>query len=73
MIDLGGWELFLLAASGYVAVVTLVRMMQRRREGLIDHLAREVSAQRQKRSPSKRKIEQVAVSDADSQDQSDEP
>lgn len=49
------WEFALLAASAYVASVTLVRLMRRRRDALLDELTREAEAERQRRRAEERK------------------
>lgn len=41
-----GWDLALVGAAGYTAVVGLVRLMNRRRNQLIDELVQEVAEQR---------------------------
>jgi len=41
-----GWDLALMGAAGYTAVVGLVRLMNRRRNQLIDELMQEVAEQR---------------------------
>lgn len=47
-----GWDLALMGAAGYVAVVGLVRLMNRRRNQLIDELMQE-AAQRRRLHPVK--------------------
>ncbi len=47
-----GWDLALMGAVGYVAVVGLVRLMNRRRHQLIDELMQE-AAQRRRLPPAK--------------------
>jgi len=41
-----GWDLALMGAAGYVAVVGLVRLMNRRRNQLIDELMQEAAERR---------------------------
>jgi len=41
-----GWDLALVGAAGYTAVVGLVRLMNRRRNQLIDELMQEVAEKR---------------------------
>jgi hypothetical protein len=41
-----GWDLALVGAAGYTAVVGLVRLMNRRRNQLVDELMQEVADQR---------------------------
>jgi len=52
MVGLTGWDYILLAISGYVAVVMLVRLMRQRRDGLIHTLIQQ--AEREKRQRAKR-------------------
>lgn len=42
------WEIALLGAAAYVAIVTLVRMMRRHRDTLIDELTQEAEAEQQR-------------------------
>lgn len=42
ILGLTGWEIALLAVSGYVAVVTLAGLMRRERERLLDRFRREM-------------------------------
>ena len=44
-----GWDIALLAMAGYVAVVTLVRLMIRRRDQLLDELRRKVRQEKQRK------------------------
>ncbi len=41
-----GWDLALVGAAGYTAVIGLVRLMNRRRNQLIDELMQEVADKR---------------------------
>lgn len=50
------WDLVLLAMAGYVAVVSLVRLMQRRQDELVAELTAE--AQQAKKSQSKEESSQ---------------
>ena len=51
------WDLALLAAAAYVAVVTLVRLMLRHRDQLAADLQRQVDAERQRLEAEQRKAE----------------
>lgn len=42
------WEFVLLGAAAYVAIVTLVHMMRRRRDALINELSQEAEAEKQR-------------------------
>jgi hypothetical protein len=42
------WEIALLAAAAYVAVITLVRLMARRRDKLLDDLSGDLKQEKQK-------------------------
>lgn len=57
MSGLDTWDIALLAISGYVAVVTLIRLMRRRSDGLIDELAEQAEAEKQLQEARKRREE----------------
>jgi len=42
MFGMDAWDAVLLAAGGYLAVITLIRLMHRRRDAIIEELGREV-------------------------------
>ncbi len=42
------WEFALFCAAAYVAIVTLVRVMRRKRDDLLDELAQEAEAEQQR-------------------------
>jgi hypothetical protein len=46
MENMDGWDLALLVAAGYVAVVALVRLMVRRRRQAMDQFRREMEKQK---------------------------
>ena len=46
------WDLLLLAAAGYVAVLSLVRLMARRRNELVDEVRGQI-AEHQRNQPEK--------------------
>ena len=53
-----GWELALVAIAGYVAAMTLVRLMRRRRDALIRQLRMQLEAEQQrKRDEARRRRE----------------
>ena len=45
------WDVGILLVAAYIAVVTLVRMMARRRDKLLDDLSKDVQQCRGKRKP----------------------
>ncbi len=50
-----GWDLALLAVAGYVAVMTLVRLMRRRRDAVLQQFREQVEAeQKRKRDEARR-------------------
>jgi len=59
MIALDGWDIALLAIGGYVSVITLIRMMRRRREHLVDDLLGQVRAERKRATARKKKQERA--------------
>jgi len=40
------WDIFIIAAAGYVAIMTLVRLMSARRDRLVDQVRKQVEQQR---------------------------
>ncbi len=53
-----GWDLALLAVAGYVAVITLVRLMRRRRDTMLQQFREQVEAERKrKRDEARRRRE----------------
>ncbi|MFV1981510.1 MAG: hypothetical protein ACC655_10185 [Rhodothermia bacterium] len=55
MYGLDAWDAALLAMGGYVSVITLVRMMRRRREGLVDDLMEQVKVEKKRLQEKKRR------------------
>jgi hypothetical protein len=47
--SMDGWDVALLALAGYVAVVTLVRLMIRRRDQMLEEFRRKLKKQRQRK------------------------
>ncbi len=41
------WDILIIAAAAYVAVMTLVRLMTARRNHLVDHVRQQVEQQRE--------------------------
>ncbi|HRX78551.1 MAG TPA: hypothetical protein P5307_05785 [Pirellulaceae bacterium] len=48
-------DLILLGIAAYLAVITLVRMMRRRREGIIEDLTKEVELEQQRLKEERKK------------------
>ncbi len=55
MFEMSTLDLVLLAVGGYLAVITLVRLMQRRREGIIKDLTREVELEQERLKEERKK------------------
>ena len=55
MFGLDVWDFVLLVAAAYVAVSALVRLMQQRRESVIDDLTREVEQEKQRLKQSRKR------------------
>ncbi|MCA9119477.1 MAG: hypothetical protein H6822_05440 [Planctomycetaceae bacterium] len=55
MFEMSTLDLILLAAATYLAVITLVRLMQRRREGIIKDLTEEVELEQQRLKEERKK------------------
>jgi heme exporter protein D len=55
MASMDGWDLALLVVVGYVALVTLVRLMIRRRNQVMDEFRREVRKEKGRREAQRRK------------------
>jgi len=49
-----GWDLTLLVVAGYVAVVTLVRLMARRRDQMLDEFRRKLRKEKQRNEAEER-------------------
>lgn len=67
MFGMDAWDAVLFAAGGYLAVITLVRLMHRRRDVIIEDLSREVELEterlkeerkKQRRREAREKMEQ---------------
>ena len=41
------WDIFIIVAAGYIAVMALVRMMAGRRNQLVDHVRQQIQQQQQ--------------------------
>ncbi len=55
MFEMSTLDLVLLAVAGYLAIITLVRLMRRRREGIIDDLTRQVEIEQQRLKEERKK------------------
>jgi hypothetical protein len=67
MLGLSAWDLALVAAASYVAIVTLARMMQNRRDVIIDQLVEQVAEERQKVKSRKKKARRERLKEASRQ------
>jgi len=43
------WDMMIILVAAYIAVMTLVRMMARRRNQLVDHVLQQISQQQTRR------------------------
>ena len=60
------WDVFIILAAGYVAVMSLVRMMARRRNQVVDHVREQLVKQRgKKKKKPKSKEESSRKTDRD--------
>ncbi len=55
--SMDGWDVALLAVAGYVALVTLVRLMIRRRNQLMDEFRHEVAQEKKRKQAEQRRQE----------------
>ena len=55
MFEMSTLDVLLLAAVTYLAVITLVRLMRRRQEGIIEELTKEVEVEQQRLNREKKK------------------
>ncbi len=53
-----GWDIALLAAAGYVAVVAMVRLMRNRRDELISELRQQAETERQRQQIEQERAEE---------------
>ena len=51
------WDVIIILVAGYVAVVSLVRLMTKRRDELIDEVHEQLAKRRKKAQPSKERAE----------------
>ncbi len=56
MLNLHWWEWVLLGAGVYVAIVTLARLMQNRRETLLVELTRQVADEQQRKKKEEKQL-----------------
>lgn len=50
------WDLFIIAAAGYVAVMTLVRLMSARRNLLVNQVRKQIEQQRAQQQAAQQNI-----------------
>lgn len=55
MWGMDAWDIALLVAAGYVAVVTLVRLMRARRDTVIDELVAEAEEEQERKKQKERR------------------
>jgi hypothetical protein len=55
MFEMSALDLILLGIAAYLAVITLVRLMRRRREGIIEDLTKEVELEQQRLKEERKK------------------
>ncbi|MBP86746.1 MAG: hypothetical protein CMJ64_08525 [Planctomycetaceae bacterium] len=55
MFGMDVWDAVLLAAGGHLAVITLVRLMHRRRDLIIEDLSREVELEKERLQEERKK------------------
>ena len=56
-----GWNVALMLAVAYVAVMTLVRLMARRRDQVVADVERQLEAHRKQQSPSRKGLKSRAT------------
>lgn len=54
------WDVIIVLAAGYVAIMSLVRMMARRRNQVVDHVREQIAEQREKAKAAKEVAEKAA-------------
>lgn len=54
MANMDGWDVALLVVAGYVALVTLVRLMIRRRNQMLDEFRRELRKEKRRKEAEER-------------------
>ena len=55
MFEMSALDVVLLAVAGYLAVITLVRLMRRRREGIIEDLTKQIELEQQRLKEDRKK------------------
>lgn len=58
MFGMDASDVVLLAVGGYLAVITLVRLMHRRREAMIENLSREIEIEKERLKAERKKEKQ---------------
>ena len=69
MFEMSALDLLLLAAVTYLAVITLVRLMRRRREGIIEELTKEVEVEQRRVKKVEKKEKQRKIREQREQQQ----
>ena len=69
MFEMNALDLLLLAAVTYLAVITLVRLMRRRREGIIEELTKEVEVEQRRVKKVEKKEKQRKIREQREQQQ----
>ncbi len=60
MLGLSGWDVAVLAIAAYLSIVTLVRLMQHRRDQVVARLKTQVAAERARKAAEERLKRQKA-------------
>jgi len=55
MLSMDAWDMFLLVAASYLAIMVLVRLMAARRRHLIDEVQQQWKAERERRKDQRKK------------------
>lgn len=58
MSHMNGWDWALLVTGGYLALVTLVRLMRRRRDAVLEEISVQAAAEKRRQQAEKKKQEQ---------------
>lgn len=64
MENLGTWDLVLLSGAGFIAVTTLVRLMQRQRKVVLQQLQTQVELEQAAKAAEERKAKKLAAAAA---------
>ena len=52
------WDVLILLAAGYIAIMTLVRLMARHRNQLVDQVSKQITGQRGAKPPTEKPVEE---------------